>query len=88
MKPMPSRTNSSFGTPVKKRKLGSAFAGLMMISLIAGCATQTNVSESCPVWVEDNTFYPSEEVISVMDRGEREQVAQINQEIETFCNTE
>lgn len=33
----------------------------------------------------DNTFYPSEKVIEAMDRGEKEQVARNNLEIETFC---
>jgi len=60
---------------------------LLTMSLIAGCAVPPSGPETaCPVWAADNTFYPSEEVIQSMSRDEKEQVAEINTETETFCN--
>lgn len=60
---------------------------LLTTSLIAGCAVHPSGPETtCPVWTADNTYYPSEKVIQAMTRNEKEQVAEINQEVETFCN--
>jgi len=85
MRPAQSRPNSSFVMHERRSAWSKRLAVLTAMILTAGCATQTSVSESCPLWASDNTFYPSEEVISAMDRQEKEQVAEINREVETFC---
>lgn len=86
------REKVSYRTSGKPGKFAKMSAILAMTMLIAGCGTLTSgtepqsPSEPCPAWLIDKAFYPSEEVISAMDRQEREHIAALNRKIETFCH--